>query len=259
VISALPEDDMSGALAVSTKITASGTAKTLVTSGSATVTADLVASGGYYSSSSVLKINGRSYTGYSNFAGFELPDGKTAYTLVVYGETTEADGSVKVNTGIVTNVYIVSDVSARTGIYGIAWMTGSVLDTGYTQYYVYTLDGYDTDFGFEILSSVQNDNPAVYAPLVVEIDVAADGTRSIENEAISTTETDKEVSYADSGLIISSGSAYYIGADTLVYDAAGAFATMPASEIQAGWEVSVYSIGTNGASNPAIAVIVTSD
>jgi hypothetical protein len=266
IISALPLDDSNISIATSSKIESTSSATTLITAGSAIVSSS-VSSSSYYSSSTVLKVNGRSYTGYSNFPTFELPasgvSANVAYVLVVYGESTDSStGQVSVNPNVVTNIYIVSDASTRTGIYGIAWYTGDVLSTGYTQYWVYTLDGYETDAGFEVLTSAYNEEPTVLVPRVVEIDVAADGTRSIESGGITSTVADAAVSYADSGIIlVTSGSgttAYYISSDTLIYDAAGTFAPMAASEIQAGWKISLYYIGTNGASNPAIAVVVTS-
>jgi hypothetical protein len=167
----------------------------------------------YFNSTTALKVNGRSYTGYANFASFTSPADNngsaiTAYGVVIFGA--QADG--RVDFSVVAGLYITTTKAPSSGIYGI--VMAATPSSGGAEYNIITLDDPDA----ELIIRDPNNNSVDYAVgAVVELSEAADGTRTIASDA-NVTASRSQVTYADANYVIAGGGIYYIDAKTLIYD-----------------------------------------
>jgi hypothetical protein len=255
VINALPQDTQlsSSDLAASTTITASGSAITLLDAGKAPVNSNLV-SAAYFNSSSVLKINGKTYTGFANFPSYIVPPNETVHVLVVYGE----DATGKRIDNLITNVYISAAKAPSTGIYGAIGGLISTESATTALYSVITLDAPTGEFLIGDQGYVTGE--------VIEVAVAADGTRSIESGKLTPVVTATTVSVADTAHVVVSGGTgtpgdYYISPNTIVYDTTSLFVIPPAVQgndvIDVNETVTVYGGVAGDPSQPADAIIIT--
>jgi hypothetical protein len=277
VINALPSDTQGTPAQLAYSLTAISTASfQLLDAGKALVRDDVGTSSGlgylltqisltgpfYFNSSSVLKINGKTYTGLANFPSYSTPVDTDAShpvnILVVFGENAQGERIGN----LITNVYISATTAPSTGIYGV--IGGKISNESATTalYSVITLDAPTGEFLVGDWDATSNGYQTGQA---VEIAVAADGGRSITSGAsIPATAYGGLVTVADTAHVVVSGGTgagdYYISPNTIIYDTTSLFGGMNGvignDVIDVGETILIYGGVAGDPSQPANAIAI---
>ncbi|MDR1589251.1 MAG: S-layer homology domain-containing protein [Oscillospiraceae bacterium] len=200
---------------------------------------------GYATSGTILRIGGRTYTGYRNFPSYLSINGDSV--LVVFAQS--ADRSP---TTTIAAIYVATtSASVKSGEYGIIMLgfTDGSTPTGWR----YTVMTKTAPEG-EPLIHPDDFTTAYVMGTVVEIVTAADGTRTVgEAEALLGYGVIEAVD-GDYTYIRVGGNIYYLASDVLFYDGTEEGASKP----KEGDIVLVYGAAGNTSSNPAFAVYKSS-
>jgi hypothetical protein len=201
---------------------------------------------GYATSSTVLRISGRTYTGYRNFPEYTSQDKDSI--LVIFAQKSDGTGAA---TTTIAAIYIAASGPVKSGEYGVVTFVGGSVAEGW-QYTVKTIAEPD---GITLVHP--GDTSAEYAAgAVVEIvPETAGGEKTIgasESELFvgEITGVDGEFAY-----ILTDGSPgiYYLASDVMFVDTTAEAASNP----KVGDLVYVYGTDPNSASAPAYAVVKT--
>jgi hypothetical protein len=212
-----------------------------------------VFSGKYATSTTVLKINGSTYTGYSRFPARDFTDGQL---LVVYAEQ---NGVV---TSSIAAIYIITDTAVDSGEYGVIFVRLNV--TGGKSFYM-VKTAHAKAGGADVCEYIYDETGALTNhPMgaVVHIETASDGTRSIGdlveapvNGVYSSPTIAGTITRVDPTYILIDGTAlYYTSTDTVFFDLIG---IDTATEWLEGDAVVVYGGEASNSTYPPYAIIKT--
>jgi hypothetical protein len=200
---------------------------------------------GYATSTTVLKINGGTYTGYSRFPAREFTDGQI---LVVYAEQSG------VPTSTIAAIYIITDSPVDSGEYGVVFARTSVTG-GKSQYMVKTAKAVAEGTIYE-MGLLDETGTLTNYPMgtVVEIVTASNGTRSVGGlsglSVVTGTITEVDPTY----IVLDGTALYYTSTGTAFFDLAG---IETAVEWLEGDYVAVYGGTQSNSTNPPPVIVKT--
>jgi hypothetical protein len=208
------------------------------------LTSSTAITAGYATSSTILRIGGRTYTGYANFPDYSAKNNDSL--LVIF---TQDNTAARAPTTTIAAIYVAATGSVKSGEYGIISMVGNSVATGWQ----YTVITKAEPAGVTLVHP--DDLSGVFkAGDVVEIISAATGGERTIGERETTigtgviTAVDGAFTY-----IRFDATLYYLAGDVLFLDVTQDAASRP----REGDVVSIYGDMPNSTSAPAFAVVKT--